>query len=294
MLPAKAIFWSQLGNDKELRLRLICFYLCLSWELYLDQSEVAEQVEQLLVGANITAYQKWVVELYQEERTSLEDGRSAFARLKGVVRRCHNGRQVREFLFSLLPAGKQGAAAKHPLMGDLVGHRSGPTHLFGVRRAKIANRIEPGSTLPVVEREAEFDRFLKQTGFLESFELYWRQPPKNRDNKRTRVLVLAAAIVAMTTPLTVEEDMKREIELLQRRCHFSVETGEAIIRICHHLYPEQLDAVWIAQSFITDAESADRDNYEALVRSALDNKALPANNRKLAEQLLDQFELASF
>ncbi|WP_269540849.1 hypothetical protein [Cerasicoccus fimbriatus] len=294
MLSAKAIFWSQLGDDKELRLRLICFYLCLSWELYLDQAEVSDQIEQLLVGAQLSAYQRWVVELYREDRTSLEEGRAAFARLKAAVRRCHNGKKAREFLFSIIPDNKQAAAVKHPLMGDLVGHRAGPTHLFSVRRARITSRKASVDSLPVVEREAEFDDFLRKPGFLESFELFWRQPPKNRDNKRTRVLILAAAIVALITPLTDEADMDREIGLLQRKCHFSVETGEAIIRICHHLSPEFLDPDWVAQSFIADAEPADRDSYETLVQTAADNENLPTNYRMLARQLLEAFKLARF
>ncbi|WP_309397499.1 hypothetical protein [Cerasicoccus maritimus] len=290
MLTAKAIFWSQLGDDKELRLRLICFYLCLSWELYLDQREVAEQIEELLVGANLSAYQRWVVDLYREERTSLEDGRAAFARLKGVVRRTHNGKAVRAFLFSILPDHKQAAAMKHPLMGDLVGHRSGPTHLFATRRARIANRMESGEALPEVEREVEFDEFLQQAGFMDSFQLFWRKPPKNRDNKRTRVLVLAAAIVAMITPLTSEEEFEREVRLLQRRCHFTEETAEAIIRISFHLYPEELSPTWIAQNFIADADPADRDSYELLIREAAQDEALSPPHRKNAQRLLAEFD----
>lgn len=294
MLEAKAIFWSQLGEDRELRLRLICFYLCLSWELYLDQQEVNEQVEHLLVNADLSAYQRWVLELYQEDRTSLEEGRSAFARLKAIVRKHHNGKAVREFLFTLLPKSKQDAASRHPLMGDLVGHRAGPTHLFATRRARIANRMEAGNSLPAVEREAAFDDFLKRPGFLESFELYWRQPPKNRDNKRTRVLILAAAVVAMITPLTEEEDSEQEIKLLQRRCHFSVETGEAIIRICRRLYPEQLNPTWVAQNFLADATDADRDSYAKLLEEASADESLPINYRRAAERLRQDFAVTQF
>jgi len=291
MLEARTIFWSQLGDDRELRLRLICFYLCLSWELYLDQREVNEQIEQLLVGAELSAYQCWVVELFQEERTSLEEGRACFARLKAVVRRLHNGKAVQEFLLSLLPDSKQAAATRHPLMGDLVGHRSGPTHLFATRRARIASRMESGDSVPQVERQEVFDEFLKRPGFLEAFELFWRQPPKNRDNKRTRVLVLAAAIVAMITPLTEEDDNDREIGTLQRQCHFSVETGEAIIRICRRLYPEQLNPAWVAQSFIADATETDRESYGQMIKKAIDNEDLPPAFRRTAERLWSEFQL---
>lgn len=294
MLEARAIFWSQLGDDKELRLRLICFYLCLSWELYLDQREVGEQLEQLLANAGLTAYQRWIVELYQEERTSLEDGRAAFARLKAVVRRYHNGKAVREFLFSVLPDGKQATAARHPLMGDLVGHRAGPTHLFGARRARIANRMQSGDSLPVVEREAAFDEFLKRPGFLEAFQTYWHQPPKERDNKRTRVLILAAAIVAMITPLTEASDADRETKVLQRHCLFSEETSEAIIHICRLLYPEQLNPAWIAQSFLADATEADCESYARLIEAAADNESLPLAYRRVAERLKQEFALTPY
>lgn len=289
MLWAEAINWSQLGDDKDLRLRLICFYLCLSWELYLDQEEVSEQVEALLKNAGLSAYQRWVVELYQEERTSLEDGRAAFARLKAIVRRYRNGKNVREMLLSLIPEHKQGAAVRHPLMGDFIGHRAGPTHLFSTRRASIAKPQDSADQLPKVEREAAFDEFLKQTGFLESFELYWRQPPKNRDNKRTRVLVLAAAIVALITPMAEDSEEEAEMGLLQRRCHFSAETCEAIMRICHRIYREQLNTTWIARSFVTDATEADRMSYEHMVKEAAEDETLPPNYRLAAKELLAQF-----
>ncbi|GHB95002.1 hypothetical protein [Cerasicoccus arenae] len=287
----EAIDWSGLGDDRALRLRLICFYLCLSWELYLDSAEVKDRVEGLLAHAELTAYQRWVVELFQEERTSLEDGRSAFAQLKAIVRRYRNGKRVRELLLSLLPANKRAAAERHPLMGDFIGHRSGPTHLFSTRRARISSRQESGDKLPTSEREAVFDDFLTRPGFLESFELYWRKSPKNRDNKRTRVLVLAAAIVAMISPLKIEEETEREMKLLQRSCHFSVESCEAVMRICRRLMPEQLSPGWVAQSFIADATDGDRANFAEMIEDTLKSKSLPTSYRNTAERLLDEFKL---
>ena len=285
--------WSSVPFDSWYRCRFLCLYACLGWELHLDPLEVERDIRKLQRESHLPAYLQWVIELYSESRTSLEEGRAVLAHLLAESNAGARARLSWAMLCELLPKSKLANTRFNPLLKLLerISERGGRELTVMDRDAVGLGQVSPPQVLPSIEREEAFNDFLSTPGFREAFEEFWRKGFKNRNCRQTRVLVLVAAIVAICSHNHTGYDAVELKHTLQAQCHFSEQTAEDILQIVPGLHHEQLDAVWLALSFATDATGTDLGGFAEFVKHAQSDTSLPPGKREKARAIYEQLSL---
>ncbi len=285
--------WSSVPFDSWYRCRFLCLYACLGWELHLNRTEIEQTIRQLQQESRLPAYLQWLVELYSESRTSLEEGRAVLAHLlfedNGVAR----ARLTWSLFTQLLPKSKLTGSRSHPLLSLLerISRRSGRDLPAMDRDAMGLGPTKASRSLPEIERELAFNDFLSTPGFRDAFQAYWRKGPKNRNCRQTRVLILIASMVAICSNFSTEQEIADLKGALQEQCHFSEQTADNILSLVRDLHHEQLDYIWLALSFATDATDRDLRAFADFVQSASEDPHLLPGKRMKAQAIHEQLSL---
>lgn len=285
--------WEKIAPDTVLRFRTACFIACLGWECHCDVDTVNSLMQDTLGDCPLSAYQLWTLDLYREGATSYGEGRAVLAHLLHRISSTAQAERIRQALLQQLPEKCRPAAECHPLMLGWRPIRL-PEEDTTLRRflhdLGLGSDVEARDYLPPVEREDAFNSFLEISGFRDAFQRYWQQPPKFRDNLRTRVLVIIAAILASTVELLSEDQCQLLTRRLEAECHVTPQTAIDILEIACGLYVEQLPVAELGERLIIDATEADRNNIGALLRIIADNPAESEGKRVRATMLNRQLE----
>lgn len=285
--------WTKIAPDSQLRFRIACFTYCLGDECGLSEDVVSLLVERILDRKATSAYQRWILELYTESPSSFAEGRAVLAQLLQLMTGFRQTARVRKAMICQLPARHQATAESHPLMTNWKPIRLASEDT-GFRRFRhaigLGREYDIRDFLPQIERESAFNTFLEIPGFREAFERFWHQPPKHRDNLRTRVLVVLAGILASTIELQTDEQRSTVKRRIEQECHTSSQTASDILDIASGLHAEQLPVTELGERLIADAADADRKNFWALLQIISDSPQVSEGKRERAATLHNQLK----
>jgi len=238
---------------------------CLLWELWGDASEddFAEHKERVERRCELTERDHWRLELYEESSPTAQEERSLLDRLQRYRRYAGNGVSIADSIVALLPPQLQERAARHSLLRRIDPPSPGWfARLF--RRRGTAPRADPA---PLADREADFERFLNLPGAVEGFRRFWRRPPKNRDNRQTRVLVILGMALGQSIDLETESKRHRWLERLERACHFSEQTRDDLLEVAAMTNEASYNAEELAYCIMIDARNRDQANFVAFLET---------------------------
>lgn len=257
----------QANADKEFL--IVSMAYCMTWELVGSRaSEHWAEVRSFVAGANSLAErQRWAVELYEESPPTAQEERSIRARINAYLRQPRDVAYFRTGILNLLPVPLQESAAAHSLMHGLEMPSTEYSNLKSwVMRWKSANYKAPIiRSVALAEREVEFNRFLEQPSFAESFRCFWGTAPKCRDNRRTRVLVSLAAALSQMLQDQEAADFDLWTSRFSVECHFTAQTKQDLRVLLDALSANSYDVEELAYHLLVDANEADHKNVRSFI-----------------------------
>ncbi len=242
----------------------------MTWELAGTRAaENWSDIHAFITGENaLDELQRWTIELYEEGPPTAQEERSIRARIDAYLLQPRDVAYFGSGILELLPEGLRDAAATHSLMHGLAM----PSTEYGTLKTwvmswKIAQYHAPQvRALPLAEREQDFDHFLQQPYFIESFRLFWRVAPKRRNNQRTRVLVSIGAALSQMVRIDEAADFDLWAERLTASCHFSSQTKDDLRSMLDKMCGSTYDMEELAYRLFVDAREIDQQNLHGFIR----------------------------
>lgn len=239
---------------------IACLAYCLTWEVRgAHASQHWSKIHQYVKDqGDLTETERWICELYEEMSPSAQEERSILSRIN--ARLDHPRRVVffRKSILALLPDSLQEAAAKHHLMHALVlpqGYGRIRSWLAEHTFSRLRSASEP---VPLATREADFLCFIEQPYFIEGFRKFWKQEPKYRNNKQTRVLLSVAAALSQMVAYQDTAELIEWSHRLGRMGNYTEQTCCDVSELSLTMLNESYDPQEIGYRLLVDAKESDR------------------------------------
>tara|TARA_B110000208_G_scaffold66130_1_gene85761 strand:- start:2614 stop:3408 length:795 start_codon:yes stop_codon:yes gene_type:complete len=264
----------------------------MTWELAGTRaSEHWSGIQAFVSGENaLGELQRWAIELYEEGPPTAQEERSIRARIDAYLLQPRDVAYFGSGILKLLPEGLRETAATHSSMHGLAM----PSTEFGTLKSwvmgwKTAQYHAPKvRALPLAEREQDFNRFLEQPYFVESFRRFWQVAPKRRTNRRTRVLVCIGAALSQMVRVDEAADLDLWAERLTASCHFTSQTKDDLRSLIDEMCAISYDVPELAYRLLVDAREIDQQNLHGFIRCYRDQ--LSAMAPELARNMQFGFE----
>lgn len=240
---------------------IVCMGYCLTWEVGGVRASqywpgIREYVQQ---HESFTETERWVSELYEESSPTAQEERSIISRINARLDHPRRAVTFRQSILALLPAPLNEAAAKHRLMNSLALPEGYGRLRSWLAEHKIARLgPEPVELPPLSSREADFQRFIENPYFIEGFRKFWKQAPKYRDNKQTRVLLCVAAALSQMVLCDDAAGLKEWSHRLGRIGSYTEQTRHDVAELSLAMLDESYDAQELGYRLFIDAKEADR------------------------------------
>lgn len=277
---------------RGLHFRFYTFVLCLSWELHLPLADALKRLDAEVGREHFSPCESWALELYEEGRTSFEEGKAVTRLLADSIQPGEEAREVLPLVERCLPPGKRSVLRQQPLFTQFRQRMEALSKPWLVRLFQQEALPEKNPSV-TVEREDAFRQFLTLPGFRDAFVRYWHTPPKDRTNRETRILILIAALVRGVGDWHAPDGRERLRQSLMAECHFTEISARDILDVSNTLHIATLNPVFLGQSLAAEAGESDRQNFTHWLEQLSRVEGPATSRRQFAETALRELSCRS-